>query len=249
MSPKLLRFHIRSKQRDLPEAGDGAPPVPEQAPAGQASIVGGDVSPHAGIPVFHIHHNHLRSSPGHGRALWPRDLGGPHCRAGALRRTRTAALVMAGGCGHDNFVARVVVLAPCAGSMPTCRAGPAGSSGYGPIREHWPPKDYGCPRLCWAPGRPLMTHSRLKNLVNATSQGFHPLYVCSAPQSPVQAQASHKNRWSHAHAQHPTSHTADHGPSTPAHRGHAQAAHDVHGDVVQVPPIHQELALLVHRGN
>ena len=124
------------KHRDVPETGDGAPPVPEQAPARQASIVGGDVSPHAGIPVLHIHHNHLHSSPGHGRTLWPRDLDGPRSRAGAMRRTRTAALVMAGGCGHDNSVARVVVLAPCAGSTPTCRAGPAGSSGYGPIHEH-----------------------------------------------------------------------------------------------------------------
>ncbi len=44
-----------------PEAWDGTPSVPEQAPAAKATIKGSQVVPHAVVPVFHIHHNHLQT--------------------------------------------------------------------------------------------------------------------------------------------------------------------------------------------
>ena len=45
----------------LPEAWDGTPSVPKQAPAAKATIKGSQVVPHAVISVFHIHHNHLQT--------------------------------------------------------------------------------------------------------------------------------------------------------------------------------------------
>lgn len=42
-----------------PEAGDGAPSVPEQTPATEAAIKGSQVVPHTVIAILHIHHNHL----------------------------------------------------------------------------------------------------------------------------------------------------------------------------------------------
>jgi hypothetical protein len=45
---------------DTPEAWDGTPSVPKQAPAAKATIKGSQVVPHAVVPVFHIHHNHLQ---------------------------------------------------------------------------------------------------------------------------------------------------------------------------------------------
>ena len=48
----------------VPEAGDGAPSVPKQAPATQAAIKRCQVVPHTIIPILHIYYNHLQHKPG-----------------------------------------------------------------------------------------------------------------------------------------------------------------------------------------
>ena len=45
-----------------PEGGDGAPAVPEQAPAAEAAIQRRQVVPHRVVAVLYVHHNHLHGS-------------------------------------------------------------------------------------------------------------------------------------------------------------------------------------------
>ena len=43
-----------------PEAWDGAPSIPQQTPATEATIKGRQVVPHTVIPILYIHNNHLQ---------------------------------------------------------------------------------------------------------------------------------------------------------------------------------------------